>query len=217
MNNRYRFSSLLLILLWLVLGLGREQGTVVPITAAMAEEKSAPVVLAPFVPSPIRVVVAMLQLAGVTEKDVVYDLGSGDGRVVITAAKKYGARAVGFEIDPDLVKKARERARKEQVEHLVEIRQQDAMTADVSEATVVTLYLFPKANLLLKPLLQRQLRPGARVVSSQFDMGDWRPAASRNLTLVANKESTKADGTPAWGDMIPRYYTIYLWRIDNHR
>lgn len=212
----YRFSWFLLTLAWLLLGFAGDRGLVASAGAAMTEEKSSPVQLAPFVPSPTRVVEAMLDLAHVTDKDVVYDLGAGDGRVVVTAAKKYGARAVGFEINPRLVKEARERARREGVEHLVEIREQDATTADVSGATVVTLYLFPKANLLLRPILQRQLPPGARVVSSQFDMGDWKPDASIDLVLTA-KDIAKGGEDDSWMDVLPRDYTIYLWRIDNHR
>ena len=133
----------------------------------------APGQLAPFDPTPQEVVERMLALAGVKKGDVVYDLGSGDGRMVITAAKKYGVKAVGFEIDAGLVKLARENIRKQGVEKLVEIRQQDFMTADLSPATVVTLYLSYDGNLALRPRLVNQLKPGARVVSNTFDMGDW--------------------------------------------
>jgi len=131
--------------------------------------------LAPFDPTPQEVVERMLALAGVKKGDVVYDLGSGDGRMVITAAKRYGVKAVGFEIDQGLVKLARENIRKDGVEKLVEIRQQDFMTADLSRATVVTLYLSYDGNLALRPRLMSQLKPGARVVSNTFDMGDWQP------------------------------------------
>jgi SAM-dependent methyltransferase len=131
--------------------------------------------LAPFDPTPHEVVERMLTLAGVKKGDVVYDLGSGDGRIAIAAAKKYGAKSVGFEIDPGLVKLARENVRKEGVEDLVQIRQQDFTKADLSPATVVTLYLSQDGNAAVKPLLQRQLKPGARVVSYTFDMGDWPP------------------------------------------
>ena len=129
--------------------------------------------LAPFDPTSLEVAERMLALAGVRKGDVVYDLGSGDGRMVIAAAKKYGVRAVGFEIDPGLVKLARENVRKQGVEKLVEIRQQNFMTADLSPATVVTLYLSYDGNLALRPRLMNQLKPGARVVSNTFDMGDW--------------------------------------------
>ena len=136
---------------------------------------SAPGQLAPFDPTPQEVVERMLALAAVKKSDVIYDLGSGDGRILITAAKRYGARGVGFEIDPGLVKLARENARKEGVEKLVEIRQQDFLTADLSPASVVTLYLSYEGNFAIRPQLMRQLKPGARVVSYAFDMGEWQP------------------------------------------
>jgi cyclopropane fatty-acyl-phospholipid synthase-like methyltransferase len=130
--------------------------------------------IVPFVPSPQEVVDKMIELAGVKKGDVVYDMGSGDGRIVIAAAKK-GARAVGFEIDGDLVKESRENIRKAGVQNLAEIRQQDILTVDFSPASVVTMYLLPDVNLKLKPNLLKQLKPGSRVVSHSFDMGDWKP------------------------------------------
>jgi SAM-dependent methyltransferase len=130
--------------------------------------------IVPFVPTPQDVVDKMIELAGVKKGDVVYDLGSGDGRIVITAAKK-GARAVGFDIDGDLVKESRENIRKAGLENLAEIKQQDILTVDLSPATVVTMYLLPDVNLKLKPNLLKQLKPGSRVVSHAFDMGDWKP------------------------------------------
>ncbi len=153
--------------------------------------------LAPFVPTPQEVVERMLDLAGVTSNDVVYDLGCGDGRIVITAAKKYGARGVGVDIDPRRVEESKANARKEGVEDLVEFIQQDAMTVDVSPATVVTLYLLSSSNLKLRPILTRQLRAGSRIVSHAFSMGDWQPERVDNFT--------DARGTPR---------TLYLWRTD---
>jgi SAM-dependent methyltransferase len=131
--------------------------------------------LAPFVPTPQDVVERMLELAGVTKNDVVYDLGCGDGRIVITAAKKYGARGVGVDIDPERIAESKANAEKAGVTKLVEFRQQDAMTVDVSPATVVTLYLLTGSNLKLRPILTTQLKPGARIVSHAFSMGDWTP------------------------------------------
>src|SRR4029077_17923541 len=131
--------------------------------------------MAPFDPTPQAVAERMLALAEIRKGDVVYDLGSGDGRVVIAAAKKYGVRAIGFEIDPGLVKLARENVRKQGLGKLVEIRQQDFMTADLAPASVVTLYLSKDGNLALKPALMNQLKPGARIVSYAFDMPDWTP------------------------------------------
>ena len=130
--------------------------------------------IVPFVPTPQEVVDKMVELAGVKKGDVVYDLGSGDGRIVITAAKK-GAKAVGFEIDGDLVKQSRDNIRKAGVQDQAEIRQQDILTVDLSAATVVTMYLLPDVNLQLRPNILSQLKPGSRVVSHAFDMGDWKP------------------------------------------
>jgi len=139
-------------------------------------------------------------MAGVGPSDVVYDLGSGDGRIVIMAAKSYGARGIGFELDMELVRQATENARRAGVAHLVEFRQQDVLTVDLSPATVVTIYLSPEANLKLRPALQTQLRPGARVVSHDFAMDDWQPEAIRKLT-------------DHWGLM----RTLYLWRIGDRQ
>lgn len=130
--------------------------------------------IVPFVPTPQEVVDKMVELAGVKKGDVVYDLGSGDGRIVITAAKK-GAKAVGFEIDGDLVKQSRDNIRKAGVQDQAEIRQQDILTVDLAAATVVTMYLLPDVNLQLRPNILSQLKPGSRVVSHAFDMGDWKP------------------------------------------
>jgi precorrin-6B methylase 2 len=134
--------------------------------------------LAPFDPTPQEVVERMLKLVALRHGDVLYDLGAGDGRIAIGAAKKYGVKAVGFEIDAGLVKLARENVRKQGVEHLVEIRQQDFLAADLAPASVVTLYLSYDGNLALRPKLLSELKPGARVVSYTFDMGEWQPKIS---------------------------------------
>jgi len=129
----------------------------------------------PFVRSTPEVIDRMLELARVRKGDVVYDLGSGDGAIVIRAAKKYGVKAVGIEIDQDLVLKARDNAFKEKVEHLVEFHAQDALTVDASPATVVTLYMLPEFNAKLRPILDRQLKPGSRVVSHDYEIQGWVP------------------------------------------
>jgi precorrin-6B methylase 2 len=147
--------------------------------------------IVPFVPTPQEVVEGMLELAEVKRGDVVYDLGSGDGRIVITAAKKYGVRAVGFEIDPDLIKRSRDSLRKEGLDNIAEIREQDILTVNLSEATVVTLYLLPSVNLKIRPNLRSQLKPGSRVVSHAFDMGDW--AADKTIEIQGR--------------------TVYLWTV----
>jgi SAM-dependent methyltransferase len=128
-----------------------------------------------YVPTPQQVVDAMLELAEVTQNDIVYDLGSGDGRIPITAAKKYGIHSVGIEINPRLIKEANENAQKEGVSDRVQFLEQDLFQTNLSEATVVTLYLLPEVNLKLRPQLFKQLKPGTRVVSHTFDMGDWKP------------------------------------------
>lgn len=128
--------------------------------------------LVPYVPTPPAVVAKMIELARVGKNDLVYDLGSGDGRIVIAAAKK-GAKAIGFEIDGDLVKESRAKITTAGLHTRAEIRQQDILTVDLTPATVVTLYLFPDVNLQLRPKLRRQLKPGARIVSHAFSMGDW--------------------------------------------
>jgi SAM-dependent methyltransferase len=129
----------------------------------------------PFVPTPPEVVDRMLEIAQVKSGDVIYDLGSGDGRIVIQAAKRYGVKGVGIEIDADLVQRAKDNASREKVEHLVEFRLQDALTADISPATVVTLYMLPEFNAKLRPIFEKQLKPGSRVVSHDFEIQGWVP------------------------------------------
>jgi SAM-dependent methyltransferase len=129
----------------------------------------------PFVRSTPEVIDRMLEMARVRAGDVVYDIGSGDGAIIIQAAKKYGVRGVGIEIDAELVARARQSAVREKVEHLVEFRVQDAFTVDVSPATVVTLYMLPEFNAKLRPILDRQLRPGSRVVSHDYPIQGWVP------------------------------------------
>jgi tRNA G37 N-methylase Trm5 len=128
-----------------------------------------------YVPTPYEVVDAMLKLAGLKQGDVLYDLGSGDGRIPVTAAKKFGIRAIGIDIDPQRVEEAKENARKNGVTKLVQFRQEDLFRADFREATVVTLYLLPDLNLKLRPRLLAELKPGSRIISHQFDMGTWKP------------------------------------------
>jgi len=129
--------------------------------------------LAPYVATPMIVVERMLELADVTENDVVYDLGCGDGRIVITAAKKFGARGVGIDLDPERIEESRRNAREAGVESLVAFLQEDAMRADLSDATIVTLYLLTESNALLRPMLEKSLRPGAKVISHNYDIPGW--------------------------------------------
>jgi cyclopropane fatty-acyl-phospholipid synthase-like methyltransferase len=150
-----------------------------PSSAQMARLKPPDV---KYVPTPQSVVVAMLDLAKVTPADVVYDLGSGDGRIPITAAKTYGARGVGIEIDWARVREANDNLKKAGVGDRVTFVTQDMFTADISGATVVTLFLMTRINQELMPKLKRELRPGTRIVSHQFDMGAaWPPEQSRDV------------------------------------
>ena len=128
-----------------------------------------------YVPTPHEVVDDMLRLANVGKSDILYDLGSGDGRIAIAAAKRFGIRAVGIDIDPERIREANENARRAGVTHLVEFRQEDLFKADFREATVITLYLLPDLNVKLRPRLLDELKPGTRIVSHQFDMGTWKP------------------------------------------
>lgn len=145
--------------------------TVLPL-AAQAPKRREPDV--PYVPTTEAAVREMLKLAKVRKEDVVYDLGCGDGRIVITAAKEYGTRGVGIDIDPRRIIEARANAKQAGVEHLVRFEERDLFVADFKEASVVTLFLLPQINLKLKPKLLADLRPGTRVVSNTFDMGDWK-------------------------------------------
>jgi ribosomal protein L11 methylase PrmA len=128
-----------------------------------------------YVPTPEPVVEAMLQVANVTSKDVVYDLGCGDGRIPVTAARKYGARGVCFDIDPERIKEANENVAKNNVGNLVRVVQGDLFEQDLSGASVITLYLLPSLNVKLMPKLMKECKPGTRIVSHAFDMGDWKP------------------------------------------
>src|ERR1039458_8025476 len=135
----------------------------------------------PFVPTTDEAVQAMLKLADVKKADVVYDLGCGDGRIVIAAAREFGARAVGIDIDPQRIAEAKENAQKAGVEKLVRFEENDLFEADIHEATVVTLFLLSDVNLKLRPKLLKDLKPGTRIVSNTFYMGDWKPI--REITL----------------------------------
>lgn len=129
----------------------------------------------PYVPTPSKVVEEMLNVAGVTGNDFLYDLGSGDGRIVITAAQKFGTQGVGIDINPKLIQEAFNNAQKAGVTDRVQFLQQDLFKTDLSKATVVTLYLLRSVNLKLRPKLLKELKPGTRIVSHSFDMGDWKP------------------------------------------
>jgi SAM-dependent methyltransferase len=153
----------------------------------------------PYVPTTEEAVQAMLQLADVKPVDVVYDLGCGDGRIVIAAAKNFGARGVGIDIDPTRIQEANRNAQKAGVENLVRFEEGDLFKADIHEASVVTLFLLSSINLKLRPKLRSDLKPGARIVSNTFNMGDWKPDKQVNL----------GDST----DTFSFSHRIYLWHI----
>jgi len=174
-----RFSSAVVTTLAACLAVGaiqvHAQDAVRPfVQVAQATEASrTPDVI--FVPTPQSVVDEMLKVANVKKGDVLYDLGSGDGRIVITAAKRFGVRGIGIDIDPQRIAEANENARKEGVSHLVTFRQTDLFATDISQATVVTLYLLPRLNVKLRPKLFNELKNGTRIVSHAFDMAEWEP------------------------------------------
>jgi hypothetical protein len=134
-----------------------------------------------YVPTPPEVVEGMLELANVSGDDVLYDLGSGDGRIPVTAAQKYGTRGIGIDIDPQRIQEANENAKNAGVTDKVEFRQQDLFQTDFSKATVVTLYLLPELNVKLRPKLLQELQPGTRIVSHAFDMGEWKPERTMQI------------------------------------
>jgi precorrin-6B methylase 2 len=153
----------------------------------------------PYVPTTEEAVAAMLKLADVKKTDIVYDLGCGDGRIVIAAAKNFGARAVGIDIDPVRIGEAKDNAQKAGVEKLVRFEENDLFKADIHEATVVTLFLLSTVNLRLRPKLLQDLKPGTRVVSNTFDMGDWKP--EKEVTVGNPDEQSYLS------------HRLYLWTI----
>jgi ribosomal protein L11 methylase PrmA len=137
----------------------------------------------PYVPTNEKIVAEMLKVANVGKNDVLYDLGCGDGRIPITAAKRFGTRGVGVDIDPERITEARDNATKAGVADKVKFMQQDLFDTDIKEATVVTLYLLPEVNMRLRPKLLADLKPGTRVVSHNYDMGDWKPLKTLTVKL----------------------------------
>jgi len=156
----------------------------------------------PFVGTPMEVVDQMLEMAQVKPGDIVYDLGSGDGRIVIRAAQKYGARGVGVEMDSWLVAKARAAAAKAGVENLVEFRHEDAAKVDLRGATVVTLYMLPWFNDAMKEKFRAELKPGARIVSHDYDIEGW-PADKIEMSAVVEQRATG----------FTHEHTLFLWRV----
>ncbi len=162
----------------------------------------------PYVPTPYQVVREMLSIAQVEEDDILYDLGCGDGRIVIMAAKEIGCRAVGVDLDPQRVRESRENAAKEKIENKVRFIQQDIFEVDISEATVVTLYLLSSVNLKLRPKLLKELKPGTRIVSHDFSMGDWEADLEKDVFVGSDKHHiyywvVPADIAGTWSWSVP--------------
>jgi len=177
-------------------------GAILAVSAALAQSsqpRREPDV--PYVPTTEEAVQAMLKLADVTKNDVLYDLGCGDGRIVIAAAKLYGAHGVGIDINPARITEAKENARKAGVENLIRFEENDLFQSDIHEATVVSLFLLTSVNLKLRPKLLQDLKPGTRIVSNTFDMGDW----------VPEKEFTVEGPEDAY---LSR--RLFLWKIPAH-
>lgn len=161
------------------------------VRSAFAQAEPVPRLDVPFVPTPQQVVDKMLELAKVQKGDYLVDLGSGDGRIPVTAAQRYSVRALGVDLNPQRIKEANERAKKAGVTELVQFRQQDLFETDISQANVLTMYLLPSVNLKLRPKILSDMKPGSRVVSHAFDMGDWAP-----------EQKVTVDGR-----------TVYLWIV----
>jgi len=176
-----------------------QQAPQTPAAASQKELRSPDVI---FVPTPHDVVEAMLKVAKVGKGDVLYDLGSGDGRIPITAAQKYGiARGIGIDINPERIKEANENLRKAGVGERVKFVNADLFESDLSDATVVTLYLLPALNLKLLPKLLKELKPGTRIVSHAFDMGTWKPEQTLNIgTRSVYFWTIPAPGTPSYNE-----------------
>jgi SAM-dependent methyltransferase len=184
---------------------------VLPVVSTVAQQTLKPLEKkpeVPYMPTHEKVVAEMLKIAKVGKNDILYDLGSGDGRIVITAAKEFGTRGVGVDIDPALIREARENAVKAGVADKVKFLQQDLFETDIREATVVTLYLLPEVNRRLRPKLLSDLNPGSRVVSHNHDMGDWTPL--KTLKVRVPQEQTIMKTLKL---RVLQEHTIYYWVV----
>ncbi|NJM76815.1 MAG: class I SAM-dependent methyltransferase [Acaryochloridaceae cyanobacterium RU_4_10] len=169
-----------------------------PADAQVVTPKQSPILRSPdvvYVPTPPEVVEKMLEIANVNSKDVLYDLGSGDGRIPIAATQKFGIRATGIDINPQRIQEANANAQKEGVTDRVRFLNQDLFESDFRDATVVTLYLLPELNVKLRPQLLSQLKPGSRIVSHDFDMGDWKPEKTARVNVNG------------------RVHNVYFWTV----
>lgn len=154
-----------------------------------------------YIPCNQEVVETVLELAQINSQDILYDLGSGDGRILIEAAKRYGNRGIGIDIDPYRIVEAKKKALKHNVANILEFYQQDLFSSNFADATVIFIYLLPHLNLRLRPQLFQQLKPGTKIISRDFDMGDWKPLKQVKLTV-------EEEG-------LAEQVTLYYWEIDN--
>lgn len=203
MEKKKRYSTISLIGLLAAM-------TLLFLSRAPAQQKEPEV---PYVSTPDEVVAEMLRIANVDKDDVLYDLGCGDGRIVITAAKMYGCRGVGIDIDPERIRESRENAIKAGVSDRVQFIQMDLFEAEIREASVVTLYLLSGVNFRLRPKLFRDLSPGSRVVSHEFSMGKWEPDATSSVKAENYRDPYLFN---YWDEQIADYWrthTVYLWII----
>lgn len=155
-----------------------------------------------YIPCQQEIVETVLELAQINSEDIFYDLGSGDGRILITAAKQYGTRGIGIDIDPQRIEQAKQKALKSFVGEKLEFYQQDLFSSNFADATVIFIYLLPHLNLRLRPQLWQQLKPGTRIVSRDFDMGNWKPLKQVTLTVIEEGEEEQV--------------TLYYWEVGNH-
>ncbi|MGB3655304.1 MAG: class I SAM-dependent methyltransferase [Rivularia sp. (in: cyanobacteria)] len=153
-----------------------------------------------YIPCNQEIVEAILELAKINSQDILYDLGSGDGRILISAANKYGTRGIGIDIDPQRIEQARQKALENGVSEQLEFYQQDLFSSNFADATVIFIYLLPHLNLRLRPQLWQQLKPGTRIISRDFDMGDWQPLQQLKLTVKEEEDEL---------------VTLYYWEIGN--
>ncbi|MEO1428641.1 MAG: class I SAM-dependent methyltransferase [Cyanobacteria bacterium J06633_8] len=155
-----------------------------------------------YIPCQQEIVETVLELAQINSEDIFYDLGSGDGRILITAAQQYGTRGIGIDIDPQRIEQAKQKALKSFVGEKLEFYQQDLFSSNFADATVIFIYLLPHLNLRLRPQLWQQLKPGTRIVSRDFDMGNWKPLKQVTLTVIEEGEEEQV--------------TLYYWEVGNH-
>jgi tRNA G37 N-methylase Trm5 len=192
LRNRYRMRNYRCQSLYLIFTLFTLSGWMITV---QAQDSPSFVLDVPYVATPEVVITEIFKLAEVNSADILYDLGSGDGRIPISAAKQFGIRAVGVELNPARIREAKENAMAAEVTDKVEFFEEDLFEFDFSEATVVILYLFPEVNLKLRPKIL-EMKPGTRIISHKYNMGDWEPDQVKTVKAPSGKE-----------------HTLYLWHV----